>query len=49
MIIMKESLLVKDILIKISEEGGDVRNNIEKYKEDIVEKISSNIYEYNNK
>ena len=43
----KKLLYLKDILIKISQDGGDLRNNIEKYKEDIVEKINTNIYEYN--
>ena len=45
----KKLLYLKDILIRISEHGGDVRNIIEKYKEDIVEKISTNVYDYNNK
>ena len=38
----------KKFLIKISNDGGDVRKSIEKYKGDIMEKISSNIYGYFN-
>ena len=44
----KKLFYLKDILIKISNDGGDVRKSIEKYKEDIMEKISSNIYGYFN-
>ena len=39
---------LEEILVKIAKEGGDIRKGIEKYKEDIVEKISSNIYQYFN-
>ena len=39
---------LKEILVKIAKEGGDLRNGIEKYKEEIFDKVSSNIYEYNN-
>ena len=39
---------LKEILVKIAKDGGDLRKGIEKYREDIVEKISSNIYEYKN-
>ena len=39
---------LKEILVKIANEGGDLRNGIEKYKDEIFDKVSSNIYEYNN-
>ena len=39
---------LKEILVKIAKDGGDLRKGIEKYREDIFEKISSNIYEYKN-
>ena len=39
---------LEEILIKIAKEGGDIKKGIEKYKQDITEKISSNIYEYFN-
>ena len=39
---------LEEILIKIAKEKGDIRKGIEKYKQDITEKISSNIYVYFN-
>ena len=39
---------LKEILVKIANEGGDLRNRIEKYKDEIFDKVSSNINEYNN-
>ena len=38
---------LKDILINIYKDGGDLRNGLQKYHEDIVEKVTSNIYKYN--
>ena len=38
---------LKDLLIKIAKNGGDLRIGLEKYHEDIAEKITSNIYKYN--
>ena len=38
---------LKDILIKLAEEGGDLRDGLIKYHEDIVEKVTSNIYKFN--
>ena len=35
------------ILVNIAEEGGDVRKGLEKYKDDILKKISSSISEEN--
>ena len=40
-------LNLKEILIKIAKEGGDLRIGLEKYHEDIVEKITSSIYKFN--
>ena len=39
---------LKDILINIAKDGGDLRDGIEKYHEDIAEKVTSNIFIYNN-
>ena len=39
---------LEEILIKIAKEKGDIRKGIEKYKQDITEKISSNINVYFN-
>ena len=38
---------LKKILIKIAKEGGDLRNGLTKYHEDIAEKVTSNIYKFN--
>jgi Dullard-like phosphatase family protein len=38
---------LKDLLIKIAKNGGDLRLGLEKYHQDIAEKITSNIYKYN--
>ena len=38
---------LKDILIRIAKEGGDLRIGLEKYHEDIAEKITSSIYQFN--
>ena len=35
------------ILINIAQEGGDIRQGINKYRDEIVEKVSSNIYKHN--
>ena len=43
----KNLIYLKDILIKIAKNGGDVRKEIEKYKEEIYEKVTSSIYLYN--
>ena len=43
----KKLFYLKEILVKIAKEGGDLRNGIEKYREEIFDKVSSNIYEYN--
>ena len=32
-----------NILVNIAKDGGDVRNGIKKYKDDIVKKVTSNI------
>jgi Dullard-like phosphatase family protein len=38
---------LKDILIRIAKEGGDLRIGLEKYHEDIAEKVTSSIYQFN--
>ena len=38
---------LKEILINIAKDGGDLRDGIEKYHEDIAEKVTSNIFIYN--
>ena len=38
---------LKDILINIIKEGGDLRDGLKKYHEEIAEKVTSNIYKYN--
>ena len=38
---------LKNILINIAKDGGDLRDGIEKYHEDIAEKVTSNIFKYN--
>ena len=43
----KKLFYLKEILVKIAKEGGDLKNGIEKYREEIFDKVSSNIYEYN--
>jgi len=35
------------ILINIAEEGGDIRQGLAKYRDEIVEKVTSNIYKHN--
>ena len=35
------------ILINIAEEGGDIRQSLAKYRDEIVEKVTSNIYKHN--
>ena len=35
------------ILINIAEEGGDIRQGLAKYRDEIVEKVTSNIYKNN--
>jgi len=40
-------LNLKDILIRIAKEGGDLRLGLEKYHEDIAEKVTSSIYQFN--
>ena len=39
--------ILKNILINIAKDGGDLRDGIEKYHEDIAEKVTSNIFKYN--
>ena len=34
---------LSDILIKIAQEGGDIRKGLEKYRDEIVEKVTSNL------
>ena len=43
----KKLVYLENILIQIAKKGGDTRKGIEKFKEQIFEKVSSNIYEYN--
>ena len=38
---------LKPILINIAEEGGDIRQGLAKYRDEIVEKVTSNIYKNN--
>ena len=38
---------LKDILVRIAKEGGDLRIGLEKYHEDIAEKVTSSIYQFN--
>ena len=38
---------LKDILIRIAKEGGDLRIGLEKNHEDIAEKVTSSIYQFN--
>ena len=35
-----------NILVNIAKDGGDVRNGIKKYKDDIVKKVTSNIFKH---
>ena len=35
---------LKNILINIAQEGGDLRIGIQKYKNNILEKVESNLY-----
>ena len=43
---INDKILVElgNILVKIAQMGGDVRNGIKYYKDDIINKVSSNIY-----
>ena len=38
---------LKDILINIAKEGGDVRKSLAKYKDEIVKKVTTNISKHN--
>ncbi len=38
---------LKNILIDIAQEGGDLRFGIQKYKNKILEKVESNLYKNN--
>ena len=38
---------LKKTLIKIAKEGGDLRNGLIKYHENIAEKVTSIIYKFN--
>jgi hypothetical protein len=38
---------LKDILINIANEGGDVRKSLAKYKDEIVRKVTTNISKHN--
>ena len=38
---------LKDILIKIAEDGRNLKDALIKYHEDIAEKVTSNIYKFN--
>ena len=38
---------LKDILVNIAKDGGDLRDGLIKYHEDIADKITSNIYKFN--
>ena len=35
------------ILINIAEEGGDIGQSLAKYRDEIVKKVTSNIYKHN--
>ena len=37
---------LKNILVKIAKDGGDLRIGIRKYKNEIIEKVQSNLYKY---
>ena len=37
---------LKNILVKIAKDGGDIRIGIKKYKNEIIEKVQSNLYKY---
>ena len=38
---------LKEILIRVAKNGGDLRIGLEQYHEDIAERITSRIYKYN--
>ena len=38
---------LKTILVKIAKDGGDLRDGLIKYHEEISQKVSSNIYKFN--
>ena len=38
---------LKNILIKIAQDGGNIKYGLQKYKNEILEKVESNLYKYN--